>query len=368
MPARRNGVTLALLVVAILGVLQFAFLAFIMRNEIRHDLILLESAVLVVASLGLIYLVVREDRLAAEADADAQSVLSDFVDFAADLYWEIDLEGTVIAAGGRLRPALMPDINRVVGRRYFDLVHLEPEALQKMRRALNALQPYSDIPCLLRGPDGNDLHVSLSATPRHDRDGRAIGYLSMATNVTRQVETQTRLKHLARNDLLTGLANRQSFQRGLERQLSISGEDENVALLAIDLDQFTIINDTFGLRIGDAVLKTFATRLKASLGDGVQAARIGGDRFAVIISGVTNPMDVCLFAARLIKALSQPYKIGGLELSVSASIGIACAPLHASDTKSLMKSAHDALAQARGEGGACYRLYRDATTRPAMVS
>lgn len=358
---------LALLVVAILGVLQFAFLAFVMRNEIRHDLILAESAVLVIASLGLIYLVVREDRLTAEADADAQTALSEFVEFAADLYWEIDLEGTVTSAGGNLLATLMPDINRIVGQRYFDLVQLDPDALQKMRNALKELRPYSEIPCRLKGPDGELFHFSLSATPRHDRNGRAIGYLSIATNVTRQVETQKRLKHLARNDLLTGLANRQTFLRGLERDLTASAEDENVALLAIDLDQFTIINDTFGFEIGDAVLNTFAARLKTTLGDNGWAARIGGDRFAVVISGVTNPMDVCLFAARLIKALSQPCKMGGLELSVSASIGVACAPLHASESKTLIKAANDALVQARIEGGDCYRLFREDAGPRAMA-
>ncbi len=358
MPKRRKRIPVALIAVAILGLLELAFLAYATVYKLSHEIMLVESAIILVASLIFILLVLREDKRNEEAGAIAERQLSHLADFATDLYWETDLEGVVITAGGRLMKTITPDVNRIVGRHYLDVVKLDEAEMQKMLSALGEIRPYSDILSVFKGPDNERFYISLSGTPRYDRSGNIVGYLGVGTNVTRRIEAQGRLKHMAEHDMLTGLANRYAFQNRIESDMSNSAEDENVALLAIDLDNFKTINDTFGHQTGDALLNMVGKRIKKTIRGSDWAARLGGDEFVVVSQNVTNPMDACLVAARLISALSRPYRIGGLELTASASVGIACAPLHAGDTKSLMKFADLALYEAKNQGRNCYRLFQ----------
>ena len=367
-PKRRKRIPVALIAVAILGSLELAFLAYATVYKLSHEIMLVESAIILVASLIFILLVLREDKRNEEAGAIAERQLSHLADFATDLYWETDLEGVVITAGGRLMKTITPDVNRIVGRHYLDVVKLDEAEMKKMLSALGEIRPYSDILSVFKGPDNERFYISLSGTPRYDRSGNIVGYLGVGTNVTRRIEAQGRLKHMAEHDMLTGLANRYAFQNRIESDMSNSAEDENVALLAIDLDNFKTINDTFGHQTGDALLNMVGKRIKKTIRGSDWAARLGGDEFVVVSQNVTNPMDACLVAARLISALSRPYRIGGLELTASASVGIACAPLHAGDTKSLMKFADLALYEAKNQGRNCYRLFQAPDGTPTLYN
>ena len=226
----RIGVSLVLIAAILLAFAQLGFLAYATVVDVSHDLLLLESAVFSVLLVGLIALVAYQERRSEKAEEIAERQLSHLADFATDLYWETDLEGIVITAGGRLMPDLFPDINRVLGRHYLDVINLDENEMNKMRRALKEADPYSDILSVFRDPDGARYYVSLSATPRYDRSGNVVGYLGVGTNVTRRIETQGRLKHMAEHDMLTGLANRYKFQSRIERDLTKSDEDEHVAL------------------------------------------------------------------------------------------------------------------------------------------
>ena len=130
--------------------------------------------------------------------------------------------------------------------------------MQKMTAALREIKPYSDILSKLHDPQGKRYFISLSATPRFNASGDIVGYLGVGTNVTRRIEAQGRLRHMAEHDMLTGLANRYSFQNRIDGDVSESDDDDNVALLAIDLDNFKSINDTYGHPAGDALLNQVA--------------------------------------------------------------------------------------------------------------
>ncbi|NQY96348.1 MAG: sensor domain-containing diguanylate cyclase [Henriciella sp.] len=316
--------------VGFLGIIALAFLAFASVHELSRQFLLLESAIILVVTLGLLILVARHDKKTEEAEAIAESQLSHLADFATDLYWETDLEGHVIAAGGRLMKTFFPDINHVVGRHYMSVIKLDDTEREKMLNALQAIKPYSDILSVFHATDGRRFYISLSATPRYSKSGAVIGYLGVGTNVTRRIEAQGRLKHMAEHDMLTGLANRYSFQNRIEKDIAESAEDENIAILAIDLDNFKSINDTFGHQTGDALLN--------------------------------------LVAARIVSSLSRPFRVGGLELKCSASVGVACAPLHAESTQGLLKCADLALYEAKGSGRSCYRLFQTPETRRAAVN
>ncbi len=357
-----------LMAVGFLGVVELGFFAFASIHEFSHRFLLVESAIILVVTIGLLVLVARQDRKTEEAEAVAESQLSHLADFATDLYWETDLEGHVIAAGGRLMKTFFPDINHVLGKHYMSVIKLDEVEREKMLNALSAIKPYSDILSVFHGTDGKRFYISLSATPRYSKTGAVIGYLGVGTNVTRRIEAQGRLKHMAEHDMLTGLANRYAFQNRIEQDVADSAEDENVAILAIDLDNFKSINDTFGHQTGDALLNLVGKRLRKVIRGKDWAARLGGDEFVVVSHAVANPMDACLVAARIVSALSRPFRIGGLELAASASVGVACAPLHADSTQTLLKCADLALYDAKGSGRSCYRLYQAPAERTVALN
>lgn len=366
--ALRTRFSVAFMAIALVGCVELGFLIFASVNQIQSEILLIESTTILTLTLGLLFVVSRAGKKHEQADALAERQLSHLADFATDIYWETDLEGHVITAGGRLLDTLFPDQDALLGQHYMSILQLEDAERQKMLTALQAIRPYSDILSLFRNPAGDRFYVSLSATPRYDRDGNVIGYLGVGTNVTRRIEAQGRLKHMAEHDMLTGLANRYTFQNRIAHAVSESAEDENVALLAIDLDNFKVINDTFGHQTGDALLNMVAKRLRKVIRGDDWAARLGGDEFVIVSRNVANPMDACLMAARIVSALSRPYQIGGLELTASASVGVACAPLHADSTKDLMKCADLALYAAKGDGRGCYRLFQTQTDSANWVN
>ncbi|MEO1187964.1 MAG: diguanylate cyclase, partial [Pseudomonadota bacterium] len=352
-----GGISIGLIALITFGALQICFLALDAWFQFPHWVMMSEAVAALGVTVVCVILVARAEKRADEADAVAESQLSHLADFATDLYWETDLEGIVIAAGGRLMKTVMPDKSRILGQHYLDVIHLEEAEMEKMLDALQAIKPYSDILSKLHDPHGKRYFISLSATPRFNAAGDVIGYLGVGTNVTRRIEAQGRLRHMAEHDMLTGLANRYAFQNRIEKDVGDSEEDENVALLAIDLDNFKTINDTYGHQAGDALLGKVAKRIRQTIRGKDWAARLGGDEFVVVTHDVSNPMDACLMAARLVTALSRPYQIGGLELHCSASVGVACAPIHARNARTLMKCADLALYEAKGDGRSCYRLF-----------
>ncbi|MEL6416609.1 MAG: diguanylate cyclase [Pseudomonadota bacterium] len=365
---QNRGYSLTLVALFVFGGVQLCFLALDAIFHFSQQVLIVEAGAALVVTMGCLAIVAREDKRMERAAEMAESQLSYLADFATDLYWETDLEGTVIAAGGRLMKTITPDKSRIIGQHYMKVIELSPEERQKMLTALQAIKPYSDILSVLQDPKGDRYHISLSATPRYDRAGNVVGYLGIGTNVTNRIEAQSRLKYMAEHDMLTGLANRYTFQNRINEDVLNSEEDENVALLAVDLDNFKTINDSHGHQAGDAVLNLVAKRIRKTIRGDDWAARLGGDEFVIVCRNVANPMDACLMAARLVTALSRPFQISGTEVACTASIGIACAPLHAKNSRHLMKCADLAMYEAKGSGRSCYRLFEAPSSAETLVN
>ena len=367
-PERKRGVSITLVALLAFGAFQIGFLALHAIFDFQQRVLVIEASLAVFVTVACLAIVALEDRRSDRANETTERQLSHLADFATDLFWETDLEGIVITAGGRMMSKIVPDPDEVLGQHYLDIINLEDREKQKMLDALSAIKPYSDILSVLRDPEGKAYHVSLSATPRLNRAGDVIGYLGVGTNVTRRIQDQSRLKYMAEHDMLTGLANRYAFQTRIEENIGESGEDENVGLLVIDLDNFKAINDTLGHHTGDALLSQVAKRIRETIRTKDWAARLGGDEFVIVCRDVPNPMDACLMASRLVTALSRPFEIAGQEVVCSASVGVACAPLHARDSSTLMKYADLALYDAKASGRSCYRLYETPPSAQRFVN
>jgi diguanylate cyclase (GGDEF)-like protein len=155
------------------------------------------------------------------------------------------------------------------------------------------------------------------------------------------------LYRLANFDVLTGLANRGRFYRKVEETLLSSSP---AAVLMIDLDGFKDVNDTLGHAVGDGILREVATRLKESLEPRVIVARIGGDEFALLSPDVDDVGTATALAQSAIARVAEPILIDGHEVRVSASCGIALAPLHAHEALELIGNADLALFKAKSMG------------------
>lgn len=176
-------------------------------------------------------------------------------------------------------------------------------------------------------------------------------------------------KQLAESDPLTGLPNRRAFMNHLQDKAAMAGEDENFALLMIDLNGFKPVNDNYGHGLGDQLLVQIAHRLKRLGPARAFAARLGGDEFAIIVPSIANAADAQDYASRVLGIFARPFVVEGVTVSLSAAIGIALYPEHADDEISLIANADLALYRGKRGGGGPIVLYDKeikAQTRRAM--
>jgi diguanylate cyclase (GGDEF)-like protein len=161
----------------------------------------------------------------------------------------------------------------------------------------------------------------------------------------------------AYHDSLTGLASRPLFLDRLQGGVADTARDDcRMALLFIDLDRFKAVNDTLGHAAGDALLVAAARRIQACLRLGDVAARFGGDEFAVMLRDVTAA-QAGVVAGRIIEAVERPYPIGGDEVTVGASIGVALCESAAPDAEELLRRADAAMYRAKRNGRGRFESY-----------
>ncbi len=170
--------------------------------------------------------------------------------------------------------------------------------------------------------------------------------------------TEAHLLQLARNDFLTKLYNRFSFDERLEHAVAHADRfGHKVALLLLDLDDFKYVNDTYGHAVGDALLVAIAGRLKKLVRKIDTLARIGGDEFAVILSEFTDVKHVAELGGRLLQVLARPMNVEGRELRVTGSLGISVYPAGSTQAKDLLRQADLALYKGKKHGGNGMRFF-----------
>ncbi len=173
-------------------------------------------------------------------------------------------------------------------------------------------------------------------------------------DISERRERDARLMRLASHDTLTGLHNRHEFMTVLAEKLSSGAA---CTLLMMDLDGFKDINDTHGHLVGDSLLQAVGVRLPYLLGEKTVIGRLGGDEFAVLFPDSGDTLIAQKEATRILDAFRKPFSLGGLELELGASIGIALAPAHGREAEELLASADFALYRAKAAGGRAYRFF-----------
>ncbi len=159
---------------------------------------------------------------------------------------------------------------------------------------------------------------------------------------TARAAAEQQLAHVAHHDVLTALPNRRSLRQALARAIA----DGPTTLLLLDLDGFKEVNDTYGHGRGDELLERVAERIRSLLPAGALAARLGGDEFAVLLPRA-SAADALAIGRDLAHRLAEPVRVGPALLRVTASVGIAHAPLHATDPDGLERCADVAMYRAK---------------------
>jgi diguanylate cyclase (GGDEF)-like protein len=162
---------------------------------------------------------------------------------------------------------------------------------------------------------------------------------------------------LARQDNVTGLANRFLFRRRLYDQFKRTSDGDLIAVHCINLDCFKNVNNALGHEIGDLLLGAVAKRLSSAVRKIDTVSRFGADEFAIIQPTVSSKEQAVALARRLLEVIREPYRIDGHNLVLSGSVGVAVAPNDGDDPDRLLKNADMALSCAKADGRGTYRIF-----------
>lgn len=185
---------------------------------------------------------------------------------------------------------------------------------------------------------------------QQSKNGQHNTYIAIVLDISERIEQQRAMQHQALHDTLTGLPNRTHFLGELEREIArAQRSNESLLLLQVDINNLAEINDTLGHDSGDLILQQFAKRLQQSSRISDIVARIGGDEFCLLLSGVEFE-DKNEITGKLLQSLRRAFDTNTISLMIEATIGIACYPDHADSARELMQRSDIALKRAQQYG------------------
>jgi diguanylate cyclase (GGDEF)-like protein/PAS domain S-box-containing protein len=188
--------------------------------------------------------------------------------------------------------------------------------------------------------DGTLFWNELYMSPILDLDGNVTHFVGIQRDVTVEVESAQRLRHLANHDALTGVANRTLLMSQLKQTLARAQRGGlTAAVLFFDLDKFKQVNDVLGHDAGDRLLQVFADRLRSFVRAGETVARLGGDEFVVVLEDLSDQRHPAEVLQRLLSNLREPIDLFGTPIRPSASVGMALFPADGTTPEALIKAA-----------------------------
>lgn len=274
-----------------------------------------------------------------------------------DAIASLDLNGRYLAANAAMEEMTGYDAAELarVGRHGLMIPErMEASAHYFARAAEGEVQSYTSF---LRHKDGRLLDVDVTLVPIVV-DGCVVGVYEIARDVTVLNANERRIEYLATHDALTGLPNRALLYDRLNHAIEQAERHEySIAVLFLDLDRFKMINDSLGHDKGDLLLQTTANRLRQVAGTGDTVARLGGDEFVLVLENPASEEAVMDMANRVLRAVAEPFKLGGHELTISTSIGGSLYPRDGESPSVLLKHADLAMYKAKEVGRGSFRYY-----------
>jgi diguanylate cyclase (GGDEF)-like protein/PAS domain S-box-containing protein len=264
----------------------------------------------------------------------------------------IHIDGIVIDANEALCRLVGRPLQELVGHSVLEFVGGNQDAggLQ----AMNSLDAAAEIELL--HADGSRIPVEVLGQSI-DHDGRLARVVAVR-DIRERKKAEERIRHMAHHDMLTGLPNRVLFHDRLAQALALAQRNgSTVAVLCLDLDRFKNVNDLLGHGGGDTLLQRVATRLLENVRAHDTVARLSGDEFAIIQTGVPHPDGAATLAERLVASVGLPFELDGQQTMIGTSIGIALFPGDGANGEELIRAADTALYRAKEAGRHTFRFF-----------
>jgi diguanylate cyclase (GGDEF)-like protein len=291
----------------------------------------------------------------------ADGLIEEFESSGKGWFWETTREGALSYISDSVAEALGRNTVDLIDRPFTDLISTEAAdgsatSERTLGFYLSSHVAFQDL--IVRAKTKNETWWSISGRPVHDEIGRFFGFRGFASDLTQMRQSEVELDRLARQDALTGLANRQALRRALDDALvSAVRRKHRCSMFLLDLDRFKAVNDTLGHPAGDTLLRLVALRLRDVIGDAGQVGRLGGDEFEVVLPNISSKDDLSKLAQGIIDSLSRPYTINGTAVSIGASVGIVTSDYDDRTSDDLMRDADLALYAAKAAGKGCFRFF-----------
>lgn len=242
---------------------------------------------------------------------------------------------------------------------FMQAIHPEdrPFVAGKIRQILADKQPTSTEFRIVR-PDGTIRFVQVLAEASADEAGRVERLFGTLQDISDQKAAEERIRFLAYYDSLTGLPNRALISDRIMTAASIAHRHRTkFAVLSLNIDRLKMINDSFGLPVGDILLRDFAVRLKRCIRDEDSVARLAGDEFLILLEDVEGTDGASSTAQRILDAMQEAFHIDDHQIVITVSIGISIYPEHGTDANSLIKNADAAMYVSKAIARGIFRFF-----------
>ncbi|HEX4894725.1 MAG TPA: EAL domain-containing protein [Solimonas sp.] len=217
-----------------------------------------------------------------------------------------------------------------------------------------------------RRKNGELVDVEQTITPIRRDDGRVSHFLAVYEDITHRLHSEKRTAHLALFDSLTGLPNRDNFQRRMSEALArATRTGKALGVMLLDLDHFKAVNDTLGHAAGDELLARVAERMRPCVRESDVVARLSGDEFGILVEDLERPEQALESAQRLLEATQSAYDIDGHPVRIGASVGIAYSTGDGDGPEALLHHADLAMYQAKASGRGRAQFYDAAMDQAA---
>jgi diguanylate cyclase (GGDEF)-like protein/PAS domain S-box-containing protein len=291
---------------------------------------------------------VTEEHAATDALAVSEARHRSILDTAQEGIWVTDPDGRTVFANPRMAAILGAEISALESGSMLDFVDPDERPVVTANDGMSERGEVRRYETVLLRPDRLARWVIVSSAPLADASGGdRVDILHMMTDITDRKRDEAELRRITLHDALTGLPNRRLLTDRLARTLH-HGDSRPTAILYLNVDNFTDVNDSRGHNAGDEVLCEIARRLRRAARSQDTVARSGGDEFLVLSEDVADIDEVVALAERLRYALKAPIRTGDAEFVVTASIGVAMSP--PSDASELIRGAGIAMYRAKENG------------------
>ncbi|WP_345241364.1 sensor domain-containing protein [Pontibacillus salipaludis] len=301
---------------------------------------------------------ITKEKMAKQALEESQERYRLIANNTQDLIQLLDRDGTITYASPSHEIVLGIGPFRMIGDNLYNYVYLGDR--EDVKSAINdSIQSKKGERIEYRMPrsSSNELiWMEANVKPVPDEEGNVAKLIFTARDITKRKEAERSLKEMAYTDYLTGLTNRRVFEEFLHKAMARvkrSG-DYQFGLMYLDGNEFKKVNDTLGHDVGDELLVSLSNRLLSIVREEDLVSRIGGDEFAILLPDIKSQQELEKIATRVMDKMKEPIAVEGQLIHFSFSIGIAMAPLDATNEGELLKRADQALYSAKQKGSTGY--------------